>query len=231
MISQKHIKECLSLGTSIYGVNLICATIFTGGLVRLCREQPFPWLGIVVAVPYLVIVVAMGYTRQAAAIGFLMYGFGYLVRERVAAYLLFVLLAGMFHKTAFVFVVLVLFKPGSGKLKGIFGAIALIVFVGVAYLLEQAETYMLNYVENTMVSQGAEIRILMNFLPALILFFYWKKWGQKFNGRWLWGIFSVLAMLCVPLVFIGSTAIDRLALYLIPLQLVVCVNSPKLKTI
>lgn len=218
----------ITLGTSIYGINLICAIIFTGGLLNLSRAQPYPWLAILVAIPYLVIVVAMGYTRQAAAIGFLMYGFGYLLRGRVAAYLLLVLLAGMFHKTAFVFAAFALFQPGGSKLKSVLGVILLIGLVGGAYLVEQAEMFMLNYVENTMESGGGQIRILMNLPPALILLFYWKKWGQKFNDRWLWGLIALIAVVCVPLVSIASTAVDRMALYLIPLQLVVWARFPVL---
>lgn len=218
----------LALGTSIYGVNLICAVIFTGGLINLSRAQPYPWLAILVAIPYLVIVVAMGYTRQAAAMGFLMYGVGYLVRGRVAAYLLLVLLAGMLHKTAFVFAAFALFRPGGGKLKAILGIGLLIGLVGGAYLVEQADTFLLNYVENTMESGGGQIRTLMNLPPALLLFVYWKKWGQKYDDRWLWALIALLAIVCVPLVSIASTAVDRMALYLIPLQLVVWARFPVL---
>jgi hypothetical protein len=218
----------LALGASVYGINLICAAIFTGGLISLSRIQPYPWLSVLVAIPYLVIVVAMGYTRQAAALGFLMYGFGYLVRGRLAVYLLLVLLAGMLHKTAFIFVALMLFRPGSGKLKNILGVGLLMGLVGVAYLVEQVDTFVLNYVENTMESAGGQIRTLMNLPPALILITYWKKWGQKFDDRWLWGVISLLAIVCVPLVSIASTAVDRMALYLIPLQLVVWSRFPVL---
>lgn len=218
----------LALGMSIYGVNLICAIIFTGGLVNLSRAQPYPWLAILVAIPYLVIVVAMGYTRQAAAIGFLMYAFGHLARGRVVAYLALVLLAGLLHKTAFVFAALVLFRPGSGKLKGVLGVGLLVGLIGGAYLLEQADTFLLHYVEQTMESGGGQIRVLMNLLPALILFAYWRKWGQMFHDRWLWGLIALLAIACVPIVSVASTAVDRMALYLIPLQLVVWARFPVL---
>lgn len=218
----------LAISANIYGINFVCAAVFAGGLISLSRSQPYPWLSILVAIPYLVIVVAMGYTRQAAAIGFLMYGFGYLSRGRLTPYLVFVLLAGLFHKTAFVFTAFVLFRPGSGKLKGVLGVGLLIGLVGMDYLLGQAGTFMLNYVENTMESGGGQIRVMMNFLPALIFFTYWKKWGKIFGDRWLWGLIALLTVVCVPLVFIASTAVDRMALYLIPLQLVVWARFPVL---
>jgi hypothetical protein len=216
----------ITLGTSIYGVNFICAIIFTGGLLNLSRAQPYPWLAILVAIPYLIIVVAMGYTRQATAIGFLMYAFGQLVRGRVVAYLALVLMAGSMHSTAFVFAALVMFRPSTSKWKGVLGVGSLVGLLGGTYLLEQAETYMLYYVEETMESSGGQIRALMNLLPALIFFAHWKKWGQVFDDRWLWSLIAIFATLCVPLIFVASTAVDRMALYLIPLQLVVWSRFP-----
>jgi hypothetical protein len=218
----------LFFGLGIYGVNFFCSIIFTGGLIYLSRSQPLPWLTILVAIPYLVIVVAMGYTRQAAAIGFLMYGFVYLFRGKTTLYLAYVLFAGLFHKTAFVFAAFAILRTGGGKLKQAVGICVLISLIGSAYFLEQAEIFMFNYVQNTMKSDGGQIRVLMNCLPASIFFWYWKKWGQKFEDRWLWGMMSLLAIMCLPLVAIASTAVDRMALYLIPLQLVVWARVPLL---
>lgn len=218
----------LALGADIYGVNLVCAAIFTGGLLNLSRAQPYPWIAIVAAIPYLVIVVAMGYTRQAVAIGLLMYGLGFLLRGRVVMYLILVVLAGLFHKTAFVFAAFAMFRPGSGLFRRVLGAGLLVGLSGSAFLVEQAEFLMLHYVEQTMESSGGQIRVFMNALPALVLFIYWKRWGEKFEDRWLWGLVAVLAIVCVPLVSMASTAVDRMALYLIPLQLVVWARFPVL---
>ncbi|SVC66663.1 uncharacterized protein METZ01_LOCUS319517, partial [marine metagenome] len=62
----------------IYVVNTFCATFFVIGLVKFCRQQPLPWVALAVAVPFMVCGVAMGYTRQATALGFLMWGFSLL---------------------------------------------------------------------------------------------------------------------------------------------------------
>jgi hypothetical protein len=216
------------LNTNEYGINLIYAGIFAFGLIKLSIAQPYPWLAILVAIPYLVIVVAMGYTRQASAIGLLMYGFIYLVQGRVFIYLLLVLFAGLIHKTAFVFVAFAFFLPGSSRLRSAVGVCLLIGMVGGAFLVEQAEIFVLNYVTYTMDSSGAQIRTLMNLPPALIFFANWSKWGLKYKDRWLWGIFALISFVCVPLVFVASTAVDRMALYLIPLQLVVWARFPAL---
>jgi len=216
----------IGLGASVYGINLTCSIIFVVGLLNFSRTQPYPWIAILVATPYLVIMVAMGYTRQAAALGFLMYSFKHLMQGRVVSYLTLVLFAGMMHKTAFVFAALLLFRPGSGKLKGILGIGLIVGLIGAAYFVEQAETFVLNYVTYSMESGGAVIRILMNVLPALLLFWSWKKWKLLFADYWLWGLFAILSLACLPIVSLASTAVDRMSLYLIPLQLVVWARFP-----
>ena len=44
----------------------------------------------------------------------------------------------------------------------------------------------------------------------------------------LWGIFALISIVCIPLVFVASTDVDRMALYLIPLQLVVWARFPEI---
>jgi len=215
-----------TIGASIYGVNLFCATIFVIGLTSLCRDQPYPWLSLIIAIPYLVIVVGMGYTRQAVAIGFLMYGFKFLIQGNNLFFVFLVLLASSFHKPALIFIAFTLLKPGGGKFKLLFGIFLLIGFVGVALIIETAETYYLHYVEENMESAGAQIRIYLNVLPAFILFLYWKKWNIYFKDRWIWAVMALLSLVSAFFVEIASTAVDRIALYFIPLQLVVWSRFP-----
>jgi len=131
----------------------MCGHLY-GGLISLSRAQPYPWLSILAAIPYLVIVVAMGYTRQATAIGLLMYGLGYLLRGRVTTFLVLVALAGLFHKTAFVFAAFALFRPGGSLLIKMLGVGLLVGLAGGAFVVEQAEFLMLHYVEEAMESEG-----------------------------------------------------------------------------
>ena len=79
MVRQNHgfgVIHWFSLNylNGIYTTNVVCAAIFVAGLLRMCKNMPIPWLALAVSIPYLVIVVATGYTRQAAAIGFIMWG-------------------------------------------------------------------------------------------------------------------------------------------------------------
>ena len=216
------------MGASIYGVNLVCAIIFVIGFTKFSNSQTYPWLAATVAVPYLIVVVAMGYTRQATAIGFLMLSFGYLLKGRLIKYLALVILATSFHKTAIIFSALPLFQPGGGRIRFILGLITIFILSSLTIVIEQAETLYLHYVEENMESGGGLIRVLMNLPPALILFTNWKKWNEKYIDRWLWACMALLALACIPLVSMASTAVDRMALYLIPFQLVAWARLPAL---
>lgn len=89
-----------SLGANIAFVNVACAAIVIIGLTRFCREQPFPMLAYLVAVPYLLIVVSMGYTRQSAALGLAMIALSELANNRQKGFVFWVLFAALFHKSA-----------------------------------------------------------------------------------------------------------------------------------
>jgi len=218
----------LALGLDIYGVNIICAAIFVYGLIKLAKDQPYPWLAIAAATPYLIVVVAMGYTRQAVAIGLLMYGVKLLIDNKILWYLLVVVLAGLFHKTALIFLAFALFRPQSGLKTKILGGALLAALLYGTIIVEQAEFLMKVYVEQTMESAGGQIRVLMNLPAALLLFAFWKKWGRMYDDRWLWSLIALLAVLSLFMVSKASTAVDRMALYFIPLQLVVYARLPAL---
>ena len=84
----------------IYGVNLMCGVFFATGLVVFCRHQRLPWLALAVSVPYMLIVVAMGYSRQGVALGIAMLGLTALGRGSTLWFILWVVFAATFHKSA-----------------------------------------------------------------------------------------------------------------------------------
>ena len=61
-----------NLGLSNLGVNLFAACFFMFGVHKLCKSQPYPWLGYIISFPYLICVVGMGYTRQSIVIGIIL---------------------------------------------------------------------------------------------------------------------------------------------------------------
>jgi hypothetical protein len=219
----------LRIGADIWFVNLICAAVFTWGLVRFTRQQPNPWLALCVAVPYLIIVVAMGYTRQAVAIGFMLAGMSeFRDRQSMLRFGCYIIAGALFHKTAIIILPIVAFAATQNRwvMIGLGGALGLVLY----YMLLNAgiDTLMTNYVEADYDAQGAAIRVSMNVLPAIVFLLFQRRFGLSEFDRKLWRNFSyaALAALFLLMVMESSVVVDRLALYLIPLQLVVFSRLP-----
>jgi len=218
---------------AIYGVNLVSAGIFSAGLVVFCRVQPRPWLALCLAIPYLVIVVAMGYSRQGVAIGLMMPGFLALQLGRLRPFLVSVAAAATFHSTALVMLAFVVPAVPGRSLQMRTLRLLLLLIVGVALvhtlLFARVGELVGGYVEVEYQSEGAAIRVAMNLLPAVLLFLCPQRFMFTFNEQRLWRAIALAAFGCsVALVLFPSntTAVDRIALYLIPLQLVIGSRLP-----
>jgi hypothetical protein len=217
------------LGYGIWFVNLICGIVFAWGLVRFARRQPNPWLAILVGVPYLIIVVAMGYTRQGVALGLILAGLAVLDRSSVVRFSVYVLLAVAFHKSAIVVLPLVAMAATRNRLitSGLFVVLAAMLYY--FFVAESIDTLMVNYIEAEYSSSGAAVRILMNIPPAVLFLLFQKRFALDIQQRALWRNFSIAAFgsLALFLYIESSTVVDRLSLYLIPLQLFVWSRLPE----
>lgn len=216
------------LGGAVWHVNLVCALIFVWGLLRLCRDEPLPHLAVLVAIPYLVVVVAMGYTRQAVAIGFIMAGIGALFRGgSVLRFALYVAGASLFHRTAVIVLPLAIFSGRRNHFLNIIGILAIAYGLYAALLADAVDSLVENYIEARYGSQGAMVRVAMNVVPALLILVNGGKLGFSDYQLRLWRMFAVISLLMVPLLFIvpSTTAIDRIALYLLPIQVVAVCRS------
>jgi hypothetical protein len=61
----------------------------------------------------------------------------------------------------------------------------------------------------------------MNFIPAVIFFIYRRKFREEYHDEKLWLIFSVASIAMFPIAFYYSTLIDRIAIYFLPIQMVI----------
>jgi hypothetical protein len=216
-------------GADIWLVNLACAGFFTWGLVNFALAQPRPWLALTVAIPYLVIVVAMGYTRQGVAIGLAMAGFASLGTERSnIKFVVWVLLAASFHKSAVLLIPIAALAENRGRFWTICWVSAATILAYFALLESSVDKIMYNYVQRQYDSGGTAIRVAMNAVPAAIALYFRKEFPFRESERTLWTILSALALCLIPgfIAVQSSTAIDRLGLYLIPLQLIVLSRLP-----
>ena len=216
------------LDGEIVWVNVVCALIFTWGLFSLAKVQPFPWLAILVAVPYLVIVVS-NYTRQAAALGLIMAGLASLARGgSLARFIVYVTFAAMFHRTAVAILPLVIFSRPTNRFLNITGGLAALYALYDVFLARLLDDFVSNYIKTGYSSQGAAIRIAIEVLAASLFLLRRKHFSFEKHEESLWTYFSFasFAALVALLVSPSSTAVDRLSLYLMPLQLVVLSRLP-----
>jgi hypothetical protein len=220
-------------GWGIWFPNLVCAAIFTWGLLALCRLQPNPWLALVVALPYFIIGVGMGYTRQSAALGFLMLAIAQLIRGKTPSMLVSLALAPLFHTSAIVALPLIglaLFRRGIGAaaMVAVLGGFLLFAFGG--YITGRLEAYTEGeYIGGGAFTAGGAVpRIMMNVLPALIFLSFRNRFTASALEFRLWTNFALAALLTGLLLFLidASALVDRMGLYLIPLQIFVLSRMP-----
>jgi len=215
-------------GLGIYLVDSVYATLFTWGLLVFCRKQPRPWLALVVAVPYLITVVAMGYTRQGVAIGLAMQGLVALESKRIFKFLLWIALAATFHKSAVILVPLALLTGTRRRLLTLFWVCVTSTLLFGLLLKEYVDLLVAGYITDQYASSGAAIRIAMNAFPAALFLLLRNRFKLSTAQRifWTWMAWGALMFVVLLYVSPSSTAVDRVALYWIPLQLFVWSRIP-----
>lgn len=216
------------LDWGVWFPNLGCALLFCAGLGKLARDQPNPWLAVLVAVPYLVIVVAMGYTRQAAAIGILCYAIVGASERHIVRMIGFAAVAALFHKTA-VLMLLVMLAPVVTR-RFLIGAIGTLMFAMFFYFFlgSVSDRLVSNYVQSTYDSQGATIRVAMNVFAGALLLVLRNRMHFEPYQKTFWTVNAILAAVSAAALAIleSSAGVDRIALFLIPLQIVTLSRLP-----
>ena len=212
----------------VYLVNMLVGLILLTGITMFAFRQPRPELVFVASVPYLIIVIGMGYSRQAAAIGFELIALCYLAENKSVKYVSLILVAALFHKSA------VLMLPMAALISrrnlpwrlvwvGATGALAAYFILG-----DRGDVLWQNYVTTEKESGGTLIRVLMNGCAAVVFLIYRNVLTDDEHDRTLYTLMSLVSLASIPLSFLASTATDRVALYLIPLQLFVCGRADRI---
>jgi hypothetical protein len=98
----------------------------------------------------------------------------------------------------------------------------------VLLLQDSVEALQTNYVEAQYQSQGAALRLAMNAVPAVLFLWFRRRFVMPQAERmfWTWMSLGALGFVVLLLVSPSSTAVDRVALYWIPLQLFVLSRLP-----
>ncbi len=219
-------------GDAIYVVNLVCAIFFTLGLLKLCTTlSPMPWLAITISIPYVFLVVSLGYTRQAAALGFLMYGLTYLVNNKNKQFYMLIILGSFFHATLLITILLGFIYSYRPSIRGNTALVVLFALLLAALFLISKKIGFLyyHYVSNTeLQSHGATLRAFINAIPALLTILYYGSFKSRFNDARLWLILSIFSIILLPISFYLSTVVDRIVIYVAPLQLIALSRFPVL---
>ena len=216
------------IGGGIYLVNLVCSILFVLGLINYARNSPNPWLTLCIAAPYLVIVVAMGYTRQGVAIGMAMIGIISLTKGNLFHFAFWLIIASLFHKSALVLMPMVIFCGMEKKGSSVLGVLLLCILMYILLIGEELDRIVSGYITDQYESSGATIRIFMNFLPATIYLIFHNRFKLTYRQKkfWIWMSLGSIALLILLVLSPSSTAVDRIALYWIPLQLFVWGRLP-----
>ncbi|MCK0152833.1 EpsG family protein [Alcanivorax sp. S6407] len=213
-------------GGGIYWINTICGMILMAGVVRFARQTPLPFLALLVAVPYMIIVVGMGYTRQSAALGLLLLGLVSLGNHNMRGFMFWIILGSAFHKSAVLMLPVAALASTSNRLWSLFWGGVISLVAAYFFVFDSADRLWANYVEAEYHSQGGLIRVIMNAVPAALFFLLSRRMHLSEAEQKLWFWMSVLSLACIPLVGLSSTATDRVALYLIPIQMFVFSHLP-----
>ena len=197
-------------------------------MIVFTRTLSRSWLALTIAVPYMLIVVAMGYVRQRVALGLIMTGLAWLQRGNYLRYLVWVLIAGTFHKSAIVMVPFALLFLERNRIFQIL-MVGLMCLAGFVWLLKDSIGHFFSlYLEAGYASDGSFVRLLMTLVPALIFLILFRSFNFSTVQKKIWFWMSIFAILLFAILFFSpsSTAVDRIALYLLPLQLVVFASLP-----
>ena len=216
-------------GFNVWTLNLACGAVFTIGLLSFCRTLPDPWLAVAVAIPYLVIVVAMGYSRQSVAIGFFLLALVQIQSGSLTRFLILMALAASMHITATLLVPICILASRRRKLKTLLVGIPASLGIFVYLLQGSVDSFVSGYIEAEYQSSGALIRIMMNALPAAVFFLNRSRLGLDADTSRLWSVLCLIALVFVVFLAVSpsSTAVDRMALYFIPVQLFVWSRLPR----
>lgn len=214
-------------GFGFIGVNVFSSVIFSLGLIFFCRNQNRPLLALAISIPYIVIVVSMGYTRQAVALGFIFFAIINLFKGNIKWSLFWVMFSVLFHKSAILMLPIVFLAHS----KNIFSLVFFFILgLGIIYGLLLLETYsrlIEFYTGSEYKSDGAIYRLSMNMLPSFLYLIFKRNLHISEVEEKFWTIIALISILFFGLLFIveASTALDRVALYFLPIQIFFFANS------
>ena len=212
---------CAKYNWGVYGLNVINAGIFSGGLVYFCSKLKNPLLGLIAAYPYLIVVVAMSYVTQAGAIGLQLFALIFYQNKKFKLFYLLIFLASMLHSSG----ILCILIPIIDQMRKIKRKSSLITLASIGLVLGTVlfgfvssvlTRYYNSYVITEYIAYGGFIKLLILFLFAIVFIFRSNKFEVKDQQK---NILYSLSILSILIFFgsltgkIGSVSTYRTSLY------------------
>ena len=219
---------------SYYFVNFLNFCIFIIFFSIFITKFKYPVTALLLAIPYVIIVAGTGYVRQASAFGFLLIAILYLIDKKILLFLTFIILGTLFHKTVFLMVILLPivlfdFKKNINFIFDIKSIIAIIVLIIISVFfyyifLQHKFSFILYYYVGEgrfFSSSGGIFRFLPYLFSSILFLLYYKNINLKITEYKIYFFYSIFIIICTPLVYKYSSAIDRILLYFYPIQLLI----------
>lgn len=212
-----------TFGGEIWHVNLVCAAIFSYGLIRFCSTLPYPAVGLLASVPYLVIVVGMGFTRQATAIGCMMAAMAIYEGRLKPSVIIWFVLALAFHKSVIFGILVFVFSSTRNRTFNIIAGGVILLLLLAVFVLGNVDRLLDVYIETELQSGGATVRLLLSWLITGAYFVFLDRSGMLGARHKLWRNMALFSLALIPAYFFStsSTAVDRVGFILLPLQVMV----------
>ena len=154
-----------------------------------------------------------------------MIGLIYLNKNNLIKYSLYVFLGCLFHYTGVFLFFFGLFTNRKINIKNLIlisSIFALIIYFLIGFELVMST---LGHYLDAYNSAGALLRVFMSLFPCLIFLLFCENYNFHFNNNLLRGFSYFAIALLILLIFLDSSAmIDRFAIYLIPIQMIIWTN-------
>jgi len=219
------------LGLSYPYMNIFSAVMFFAGLHAFARTQRDPLAILVLCFPILILNMPMSAIRQGAAIGAMCVAFIHFSRAHVTRYVLWTIIAALFHSASLVFLALTPIAQGKYSRSRIALSMVLSVpMLAVAASTESGELAVTRYVEGGQDAAGAVFRAGLLFLSGLAFLIYLRKpWRQQMQSDFKLAAIGSFMMLA-PLVLLPVSSVigDRIGYFLWPIQAAIFARVPYL---
>lgn len=208
-------------------VNILMAFITLYFYYIFCKYQKLSTFSFFIGLPFLILF-TINFPRQAAAMTIIAYSLKYILVGNRKEFIIFILLATLFHKTALIFLVLLLDDLRNFKIKNLFILTVLTTLFFFIFVYQYLEGYILNF-STYMHSSAAHLKGMIYVLPVTIYFIFYKQitYTMTITEIFVMKRLCIIILFSYFLIFIHPflyNAIDRIFIYFLPIEILIFGN-------